>query len=146
MFGAEKLSGRISFSYDQGIHWYNTNLEDTNFIVINQLESQNNLGIAAINYNERNQIYSLFLFNFSRVICINVLMIDRTCYNEDFEVWYVPRYHENCYQGLAVWYMRKKPSVICVEYRTFHRPKIESCPCSLEDFLWYHEFNHSEPN
>ncbi|KII60370.1 hypothetical protein RF11_04279 [Thelohanellus kitauei] len=73
-------------------------------------------------------------------------MTDRTCDNDDFESVYVRRYSGTCYQGKDVYFLKKKRLAMCFDYRTFVVSTNTSCPCSLEDFDWYHHIKHSKPN
>ncbi|KII66227.1 hypothetical protein RF11_14749 [Thelohanellus kitauei] len=43
-------------------------------------------------------------------------------------------------------FSHKKPSSLCFDNRTMVQLTIKPCPCSLEDFPWYQNFNHSKPN
>ncbi|KII65763.1 Vacuolar protein sorting/targeting protein 10 [Thelohanellus kitauei] len=145
ILGIEKMTGRIWFSYDEGVNWYRQNIGADNLINFEPLESPHNRIVAAINYNEQRNKYSLFLLNFNHVISNHVLITDRTCRNNDYEIWYTPRFHRNCFQGQKVYYWKKKPSSICIDNRTLVLPIIKSCPCAIEDFLWYELINLSKP-
>ncbi|KII66225.1 hypothetical protein RF11_14747 [Thelohanellus kitauei] len=146
MFGTERHTGKIMYSYDEGINWYFQNISTNNFQDITSLKFPDNLAIAAINYDPQNKICTFLQFDFSRVISNRHLMINRTCQSDDFETVHDLRYFGNCYQGKEVSYLKKKPSSLCLDNRTQVQPTIKSCPCSLEDFPWYQNCNHSKPN
>ncbi|KII63546.1 hypothetical protein RF11_16353 [Thelohanellus kitauei] len=140
MFGTERKNSRIWYCYDEGYKWYKNYVSTNNFKDIISLEYPENL-IAAINFNEQSNIYTLYLFNFTSVISSLYLMIDRHCHRDDFEIWYIPRTFGNCFQGEEVSFMKLKPSAMCIDCRNMILPTIKSCPCSLEDFHWYLYFN-----
>ncbi|KII68274.1 Vacuolar protein sorting/targeting protein 10 [Thelohanellus kitauei] len=140
------MTNRIIYSYDEGSHWYKKNISADNFIDIIPLETPKNRAIAAINYDVHNDICTFFLFDFSRVISNLDIMSERTCRVDDFEAWYVPRFNGNCFQGHEVSYLKKKPFAMCVDAEKLIIPTMKSCPCSFEDFEWYHKINQSERN
>ncbi|KII66314.1 Sortilin-related receptor [Thelohanellus kitauei] len=137
LFGSEKGSDKIFFSYNEGNTWHSKFLKYKSVIVMKKLEYPNNLAIATINYNTRSNIYYFYLFKFSSVLSNRSLMTDTMCQRKDFQTWYVPRYFRNCFQGQQVFYMKKKSNVLCVDNRTFIRAEINQCPCFIEDFQWY---------
>ncbi|KII67745.1 VPS10 domain-containing receptor SorCS3 [Thelohanellus kitauei] len=136
MFGAERSTGKIWYSYDMGWSWYKQKIDANNLIDIKPIESHNNQVIVAINYDILTNIYTLFLFNFSHVISSCQIISDSTCSNDDFENWYVPRDSGICFQGFEVEYLRKKPLSPCFVNRTWSMLTQKQCPCSLEDFHW----------
>ncbi|KII63539.1 Sortilin [Thelohanellus kitauei] len=146
MLGTEKEPGRIWYSYDEGWTWYKKYVFAQNFIYITSLESPNSNVIAAINYKESKNIYTFFTFDFSSILSSLFWMIDRECTEEDFEIWYVYRNFGNCFQGSEISYLKKNAMVICTDKRSQIMATIKPCPCSLEDFHWYHNFYHSKPN
>ncbi|KII64194.1 VPS10 domain-containing receptor SorCS3 [Thelohanellus kitauei] len=146
VFGTESPTGRIVFSYDEGNMWYYENINSNDIVDIIPLESQNNLLIAAINHKKLINVYSLFLFNFSKVISSLCLMSDRTCAIDDFETWYLPRYFGKCFQGQEMSYLKKKCFSMCVDSRALLLPTINPCPCAIEDFNWYNITYMSKPN
>ncbi|KII75163.1 VPS10 domain-containing receptor SorCS2 [Thelohanellus kitauei] len=146
LLAAESKTGIIWYSYDDGLNWYSKNLRAYNFIVMKPLEYPNNLIVAAINYQQQKNIDSSFFINFSSVISSLYLITDSSCQNDDFEAWHTPRYYGSCFQGQILSYLKKKSTALCVDNRNFILPSIQTCPCSLEDFQWYHRINLSEPN
>ncbi|KII73721.1 VPS10 domain-containing receptor SorCS2 [Thelohanellus kitauei] len=138
MFGAERMTGRIWYSYDEGNEWHDENTRAGDIIDIVPLDSPNDQLIASIYYSKHNDLSTLFLVNFSNVI-------NRTCLVDDYESWYVPRFNGTCYHEQEVIYLKKKPSSICLNNQNFSSPIINKCPCSIEDFPWYHVTNYSEP-
>ncbi|KII69526.1 hypothetical protein RF11_14787 [Thelohanellus kitauei] len=146
MLGTERKSGKVWLSYDEGGVWHKKRLRATNFVAMRIRESSQNLEIAGINYNKHKNKYSLFLFNFSRVISSLYLMTDMMCQSDDYENFHVPRFNGNCFQGMEVSYSKKKLSALCFDNRTTVIPTVKSCPCSLEDFQWYNIIELSEPN
>ncbi|KII64192.1 hypothetical protein RF11_01927 [Thelohanellus kitauei] len=140
------MTGNIRYSYNEGNNWGQKNIGANNLIDIVPLESANSRVISAINYDVHNDIYTFFLFDFSHGISDLYLITDRICESDDFQTWYVPRYLGNCYQGKMVSYLRKKPQARCVDNRTLVQISINPCPCSLDDFHWYFNTDHSERN
>ncbi|KII72390.1 hypothetical protein RF11_10188 [Thelohanellus kitauei] len=116
----EKWANMIWYSYDEARTWYKETIWDAPFIDIIQGAYIKHDIIAVINYNK--------------------LSKSRRCREDDFENWYVPRLHGNCYQGEEVFYLKKKPSAMCVDNRTEILSTIKPCPCSIEDFPWYPNF------
>ncbi|KII71672.1 hypothetical protein RF11_11474 [Thelohanellus kitauei] len=146
MFGTERPTGTIWFSFNKDINYFTMKLTSTSLIDILQLESPKHRVIATVNYDKVKKIYSLILYDFSEVIRISYLIVDRNCQGDDFEIWYVPRLYGNCFQGKEVTYLIKKPSIRCYDDRTVVLPTIKSCPCSLLDFHWYDQLMNSKPN
>ncbi|KII61724.1 hypothetical protein RF11_16341 [Thelohanellus kitauei] len=62
---------------------------------------------------------------------------DRTCQNDDYDTWYVPRYYYSCFNGKQVSYLKKKPSSLFLDNRTLVLPYIEQCQGIHEDFQRY---------
>ncbi|KII61047.1 Vacuolar protein sorting/targeting protein 10 [Thelohanellus kitauei] len=129
IFAIERRSDIIWYSYDDGNNWYDDIRADF-FKDIFTIESPNNLIISALNVNEDKNIHSFNKYNFSD-------LINRTCQNDDFEPWYVPRYYENCFESEEAFYLKKKPSSMCFDDRTVLLPVIEPCQCVRDGFLWY---------
>ncbi|KII62267.1 Sortilin [Thelohanellus kitauei] len=121
IIGTESTHSRIFVSYHEGSEWYKDHNGADNFIYIVPLEFPDNRVVAAINYD--------------RYIV----------QGDDFENWYIPRYHGNCFQGHQISYLKKKPFDMCFDNRTFILPTMNECTCSIEDFHWYGHFDHSEP-
>ncbi|KII70826.1 Sortilin [Thelohanellus kitauei] len=134
IFGTEHSTGKIWYSYNEGNKWYHENTEISHFVEIIPIESLNNIAIAAIGYNAEN-VYSLVIFNFSHVISSLCVKTDRECEGNDFEIWYVPRYWGNCFQGREVSYLKKRASIMCEDNRNDVLRTVKQCPCSFEDFL-----------
>ncbi|KII63113.1 hypothetical protein RF11_01863 [Thelohanellus kitauei] len=107
MFGTEKMTGKIWYSYNEGWDFYRKKIGAHRFINIFPLESPDNLVIAGLDYN----VYK--------------------------KTVYTPRFFGNCFQGKEVYYLKKKPKSVCVDNRTTVLPVINSCPCAVEDFEWY---------
>ncbi|KII74261.1 hypothetical protein RF11_05736 [Thelohanellus kitauei] len=99
-----------------------------------QLKSPQNRVIAALNHKTKQNFYTLYIFNFSHVMSWWCLTIDRSCGNGDFETLTIQRVFGNCFQGLEITYMKRKPSVMCFDFRTVFLPTLKSCPCAIEDF------------
>ncbi|KII66653.1 VPS10 domain-containing receptor SorCS3 [Thelohanellus kitauei] len=146
MFGTQRMSNIVRYSYDVGFNWDFKNISANNLIDIFPLESDKQIVIAAINYDLHTGIYSFFLFDFSNVISISHLMIVRPCDLDDFETYHIIRYLEYCYQGKEVTYMRKKNSAMCIDSDNLAQFTINSCPCFLEDFHWYNYIDPSDRN
>ncbi|KII73900.1 VPS10 domain-containing receptor SorCS3 [Thelohanellus kitauei] len=158
MFGTERFTGRIWYSYNEGLTWHKEDVGADYFIDIIPLESPNNNIIAAINYNYHKSTFSVFTFDFSTVLSNLYLTPDRLCTNEDFEIWYELRYFGTCFQGREISYMKIKPAAMCVDNRNLITRTVKECPCSFEDFHckpYYHaqdnfcvldpHSNHVEP-
>ncbi|KII60368.1 Vacuolar protein sorting/targeting protein 10 [Thelohanellus kitauei] len=118
-----RKSGRIWYSYDYGFTWRSIQTDLNNLVNIMPIESSNDPIITAINYDKK-----------------------RTCETDDYEPVYVRRYSGTCYQGNEVYLMKKKRLAVCFDNRTLIIPTHKPCPCSLEDFDWYPDINHSKPN
>ncbi|KII72865.1 Vacuolar protein sorting/targeting protein 10 [Thelohanellus kitauei] len=146
VFGTERKTGRIWYSFDEGRNWEKINEDTDKFEELFPLEYPNDLVIGSINFNKPKNMYSFFEFNFNQAISSFYLMTERTCQSDDFETWHVPRYFGNCFQGQEIFYLKKKPSTICFDNRTEVLPTSKSCPCSLEDFQWYIITDHSKPD
>ncbi|KII72066.1 hypothetical protein RF11_10654 [Thelohanellus kitauei] len=136
LFGTKRMTNKILVSYNEGVNWYFKNISGHNLIDIFPFESENQIFIVAINYDLHTDIHSFVLFNFSHIISISHLMIDRPCGVDDFVTEYIPRYYEKCYQGKQIVYMRKKHYAKCIDNQTWPKFAINSCPCFLEDFHW----------
>ncbi|KII61044.1 Vacuolar protein sorting/targeting protein 10 [Thelohanellus kitauei] len=135
VFAIEQSSNIIWYSYDEGNNWYDDIRGD--FKDVFPLESHNNLGISALNVNRAYNIHSFNKYVFSSVISILCLMTDRTCHNDDYEPWYIPRFYENCFRGEEAFYWKIKRSAMCFDNRTVLIPTFEPCQCIRDGFQWY---------
>ncbi|KII72859.1 Vacuolar protein sorting/targeting protein 10 [Thelohanellus kitauei] len=136
LFGRGSITHGIYYSFNQGVISYKHYVSTDHLTAIQPLDFPKTSVVAAINYDKFNNTYTLLMFNFSNVISICDIIIDRTCQSDDFETVYVPRYHWNCFQGQKISYLKQKPSSLCFDNRTEVQPTIKPCPCSLEDFHW----------
>ncbi|KII72857.1 Vacuolar protein sorting/targeting protein 10 [Thelohanellus kitauei] len=134
LFERGKKTHLLYYSFNQGAASYKIDIYTSYITSIRPLDFSYTRVVAAINYDKFFNIYTLLLFDFSNMISICDLMIDRTCTSDDFETVYVPRYHFNCFQGEEISYLKKKRSAFCFDNRTEVQPTIKPCPCSLEDF------------
>ncbi|KII73264.1 VPS10 domain-containing receptor SorCS3 [Thelohanellus kitauei] len=132
IFGTERGNGKIWYSHDEAYSWYRIKIAATKFMELIPLEHSKNLVVVTINYDETKKTYSLLIFDFSKIF-------KKSCKTYDYEDWYLPRFHMNCFQGQEVVYMKKKPSSICYDDRRSFLPITEPCPCFISDF-------HCKPN
>ncbi|KII63545.1 hypothetical protein RF11_16352 [Thelohanellus kitauei] len=68
MFSTTKKNGKIWYSYNEGKKWYKKYVSNNNFNEIIPLVSSKSPVITGISYNEKKQFYSVYFFDFSRVI------------------------------------------------------------------------------
>ncbi|KII63543.1 Vacuolar protein sorting/targeting protein 10 [Thelohanellus kitauei] len=141
IFCTEKKSGKIKYSHAEGLEWYKGFVGAHNIIDLIPLESEKYSVIAAVNYNEKQKLHSLFTFNFPHVASRLCLMKEYMCESNDLETWYIPRIFGNCYRGQKISYIKKKKFKTCIDNRQLVAPTVNPCPCSLEDFEWYHFFS-----
>ncbi|KII63538.1 Vacuolar protein sorting/targeting protein 10 [Thelohanellus kitauei] len=132
----DKTNGKIWYSYNEGVQWKKEKLNAYNCLDIILLQSPINHVIAGINYNEKKNIYTIFLLKYKRATSMGYVITDKICEGNDFENWYVPRYHGNCFQGEEIYYLQKKHYAMCYDDRSSSQPTTNPCPCSIEDFPW----------
>ncbi|KII72850.1 Vacuolar protein sorting/targeting protein 10 [Thelohanellus kitauei] len=127
LYGIERNTHKIWYSFNEGLTWYKNNVSTHDVIAIKPFDSPRNRIVAVINYNGNFKTSSLYLYNFSSIINL-------TCQRDDYETWYIQRYFRNCFQGQEISYFKKKHSSICFDNRSQVLPTIKQCHCSLEDF------------
>ncbi|KII62486.1 VPS10 domain-containing receptor SorCS3 [Thelohanellus kitauei] len=126
------MSESLWYSYDEGNHWYNDSYADV--FKIKKIASINTLVASVVLYNKIDYIYTILNYDFSSIISICYITIDRTCQRDDYEIWYVPRYNDNCFDGEEVSYFKIKPSSMCLDKRTVIIPNISTCKYVDQDY------------
>ncbi|KII63550.1 VPS10 domain-containing receptor SorCS3 [Thelohanellus kitauei] len=146
IFVTKNMSGKVWFSYNEGQNWYGKSSLLHNLIELIPIELPNHPIMAAVNFNSHENYYIVSQFNFSNLIGVFKLMTERTCQDEDFEIFYAYSRFGKCFQGQEISYLKKKRPAMCFDNRTEVVSIIKQCPCSITDFHWYCIFNYSKPH
>ncbi|KII66222.1 hypothetical protein RF11_14744 [Thelohanellus kitauei] len=142
MCGTERETGRIIYSFDEGMNWYFADISANNFQSLIPLESPSNLVITGINYDEYEEIIHLIRFDFSNVTRILNLMSGSMCERNDFGISSEQKTIDNDCQEQEIAYLVKNPSSVSFNNRTLVPPSIK--PCLNEDCDWYFIIHTSE--